>query len=172
MWNSMKSVKLSLVCTRLVAALVLIAAAVVSTEWGRARLLQAFSGMPELWASGTSASAYLPAALAIGAPDPNLLLFLCYACCVPALAALFFLDRLLVSIARGEVFTAKNVRALRVISWCCFGEALILAAAAWNFALLLFALSVAAAFIGLILRVVKNVIDAAVLIKTENDLTI
>jgi hypothetical protein len=101
-----------------------------------------------------------------------LTLYLCYACCVPALVALFRLDRLLSNIMKDLVFTEENVRALRVISWCCFAEALILTVAALYFAPIIFAVAAVAAFFGLILRVVKNVIDAAVALKSENDFTI
>jgi hypothetical protein len=102
----------------------------------------------------------------------NLTLGMYYACCVPALAALFLLDRLLTNIRKGQVFTEENVKALRAISWCCFAEAFILAAAALYFAPILLAVSAAVAFFGLILRVVKNVIAAAVALKAENDFTI
>jgi hypothetical protein len=102
----------------------------------------------------------------------NLTLGMYYACCIPALAALFLLDRLLTNIREARVFTEENVKALRAISWCCFAEAFILAAAALYFAPILLAVSAAVAFFGLILRVVKNVIAAAVALKAENDFTI
>jgi hypothetical protein len=102
----------------------------------------------------------------------NLTLGMYYVCCIPALAALFLLDRLLTNIRQERVFTEENVKALRAISWCCFAEAFILAAAALYFAPILLAVSAAVAFFGLILRVVKNVIAAAVALKAENDFTI
>jgi hypothetical protein len=101
-----------------------------------------------------------------------LIVGLYYACCVPAIAALLLLDRLLSNITKGKVFTEENVKALRAISWCCFAEAFILAIAALYFAPILFAVAIVTAFFGLILRVVKNVIDAAVALKAENDFTI
>lgn len=94
-----------------------------------------------------------------------------YACCVPALYALYCLDRLLANIKKKEIFIEKNVKFLRRISWCCFAvSALILIAALSSF--LLFIGAIAAAFMGLILRVVKNVIEQAMILKDENDLTI
>lgn len=155
MWNSMRSVKLSLVCTRLVIMLVAISAAVVAMPAGRSVLLLAF-GRADTYDF---------------AVEP-LILGLYYVCCVPAVAALLLLDRLLSNIMRGKVFTEGNVKALRIISWCCFAEAFILAAAALYFAPILFAVAVVTAFFGLILRVVKNVIEAAVALKAENDFTI
>jgi FtsH-binding integral membrane protein len=99
-------------------------------------------------------------------------LCLYYACCVAALVALFFLNRLLANIKKDAVFTEENVQALRAISWCCFAEAFILTATALYFAPILLAFAAGVAFFGLILRVVKNVINAAVALKAENDFTI
>ncbi|MDR2132007.1 MAG: DUF2975 domain-containing protein [Clostridiales Family XIII bacterium] len=157
MWNSMRSVKLSIFCTRLVVLTVALSAAGVVTPAGRDALRYTFAG-----------------AIAQSGGDENLIaiLILYYVCCVPALAALFLLDRLLANIKKGLVFTEENVRALRAISWCCFAEAFILAVAALRLAPTLFAVAVVMAFFGLILRVVKNVIDAAVALKFENDFTI
>jgi hypothetical protein len=99
------------------------------------------------------------------------LLALIYACAVPGLTALFSLDRLLANIKARNVFIEKNVKHLRVISWCSFIVSAILFV--FGFYYLLFLLmAVAAAFFGLILRVVKNVIEQAVAIKNENDFTI
>ncbi|MDR2088357.1 MAG: DUF2975 domain-containing protein, partial [Clostridiales Family XIII bacterium] len=150
MWNSLRSVKLSLFCTRLVILLVALSAAIAGTSAGRAALRFTFGGT--LAPGGGESLFAIPV--------------LYYACCVPALAALLLLDRLLTNIKRGLVFTEGNVRALRAISWCCFAEAFILAAAALYCAPILVAVAVAVAFFGLILRVVKNVIDAAVALKS------
>ena len=117
--------------------------------------------------------ARLPAQYAdvyVGAYSTPLTLIL-YLCCVPAMAALLCLDRLLRNIRREEVFTEGNVKLLRALSWLCFATAAIFAIAG-RFYLLFIAAAVAGAFIGLILRVVKNVIQQAVLIKAENDYTI
>jgi hypothetical protein len=99
------------------------------------------------------------------------LMVILYCECAPALAALVSLDRLLKNIRAGQVFTDGNVRLLRVISWSCFAAAVLALAAAKYYALLI-AVAMAAAFMGLILRVVKNVIEEAVVIKEENDYTI
>jgi O-antigen/teichoic acid export membrane protein len=94
-----------------------------------------------------------------------------YICCLPTLTALFCLDRLLRNIKNEQVFIRLNVKLLRIISWCCFAVALILLIAAWNY-IFLFLLSIMFGLFGLILRVVKNVIEEAVNIKLENDYTI
>ena len=106
--------------------------------------------------------------------DSNLIVWLMpvyYAFCVPAYVALIFLDRLLVAIKKGEVFTVKNVRFLRGISWCCFAAAGILLVSGLV-SIVFVALAILAAFFGLILRVVKNLFAAAVALKDENDYTI
>jgi hypothetical protein len=104
-------------------------------------------------------------------PYPLTLLISLYLCCLPTLAALLCLDRLLRNIKNEQVFIRLNVKLLRVISWCCFAVALILLIAAWNYIFLIL-LSVMFGLFGLILRVVKNVIEEAVNLKTENDYTI
>ncbi len=93
-------------------------------------------------------------------------------CCVPfAVCVLVCLDILLKNIGNGQPFISKNIALLRVISYCCFGVAL----AFIYFAVLrpfAFAIVFAAAFFGLILRVVKNCFKKAVEIREENDATI
>ena len=94
-----------------------------------------------------------------------------YCCAPPAAVLLWSLDRLLAAIARGEVFTAENIALLRRCSWCCMAVALI----CLGFTVTLFyflLVAAAAAFIGLILRVVKNVFQQALALKEENDYTI
>lgn len=83
-------------------------------------------------------------------------------------AELFSLDRLLANIRKKDVFINRNVKHLRVISWCSFAVSVILFISGVYYLLFLL-IAVAAAFFGLILRVVKNVIEQAVAIKNEND---
>jgi hypothetical protein len=92
-------------------------------------------------------------------------------CCILSGSALFSLDRLLTNLRKGEVFIQKNVNLLRIISWACiFAAILLFVGGLASFVFII--LGVAACFFGLVLRVVKNVFDAAVQIKTENDYTI
>ncbi len=94
-----------------------------------------------------------------------------YCSAVPATLLVIALDRLISNIKRGDVFTAKNVTMLRVISYCCFAASVIFIYFSFirPFAWLIVA---AAAFFGLILRVIKNVFEQAIEIKEENDFTI
>ena len=94
-----------------------------------------------------------------------------YSGSVPAAVLLFCLYRLLCHIELEQVFTTVNVEYLRRISWSCFAGAFICFASIpyyfpWAF------VAVAAAFMGLIVRVVKNVIAQAVELKNESELTI
>lgn len=99
------------------------------------------------------------------------LLITLYAVVPPAVGALVCLDLLLRNIRRGEPFTQKNVKLLRAISYCCFAGALVFVYFAFlkPFA---FVIVFAAAFFGLILRVVKNCFEQAAALREENDFTI
>ena len=94
-----------------------------------------------------------------------------YASGVPAAVVLFCLHRLLRNISEEEVFIQENVRSLRIMSWCLIAAALVyLVGSLFDWYLVVSA--AAAAFVGLILRVVKNVFAQAVELKNENDFTI
>ena len=96
---------------------------------------------------------------------------LVYACLVPVAVADGFLVKLLLLVKERQVFTNRAVSCLRTISWCCFIEAgLLLVGAAYFFMMPVLAFVVG--FLGLVLRVVKNVIEEAVALKAENDFTI
>lgn len=99
------------------------------------------------------------------------LLVTLYCCVPPAVTALISLDMLLFNIQRGDTFIRRNVGLLRIISWCCFlGSAIFV----YFSVLRPFALAIvaAAAFLGIILRVVKNCFEEAVALREENDFTI
>ena len=90
--------------------------------------------------------------------------------------ALYALIRLLLNIKNGKVFVPENVTYLRRISWDCFGVAAVAVAGAFLYKDLPFTffllLAFIAATIGLVLRVVKNVMESAVELKVESDLTV
>lgn len=94
-----------------------------------------------------------------------------YSLLLPAVTALVCLYRLLANISKEEIFVKSNVRYLRWISWaCCLAALISLLSACYYLPFLLIAAG--AGFMGLILRVVKNVFAEAVYIKEENDFTI
>lgn len=148
MWNPRKSVVLSLICTKLMIILAVCFA--------------------------FAAPAMVKSYVEYTAKNPEIitsLLTTIYACSLPALIALISLDRLLTNIKKDEVFVERNVKHLRRISWCCFIVSIILVLSGFYYILFLM-IAIAAAFFGLILRVVKNVIQQAMIIKDENDYTI
>jgi len=69
------------------------------------------------------------------------------------------------------VFQPSSARYLRVLSWCCFAECFVFLALTPYFAFSPI-IAFAAAFIGLMLRVVKSVIEEGTRIKSENDFTV
>ena len=94
-----------------------------------------------------------------------------YPCAVFAYITLYSLLRLLFHIKNDDIFIVANVQYLRRISWCCLAVAIItFVGGLWYLPFLFVAF--AAAFVGLLLRVVKNVMQNAAEIKTENELTI
>jgi hypothetical protein len=94
-----------------------------------------------------------------------------YPSSVFAYITLYSLIKLLFNIKAQQIFIVKNVTYLRVISWCCFAVALITLIGGCIY-IPFMVVAVAAAFVGLMLRVVKNVMQRAVEIKAENELTI
>jgi len=92
-------------------------------------------------------------------------------CSALAWPALFLLWRLLGNLQAGKVFHPDNVRLMRLISWCLAGAALAcVLGALWEPLLLVLAL--AAGFVALIVRIVKNVFQQAIAMKSELDLTV
>ncbi len=94
-----------------------------------------------------------------------------YAGTVPAALLLISLYRLLRRIERGEVFIRKNVDSLRFISWCCFAGAVISAVSVIYYIPWVM-VTIAAAFMALIVRVVKNVFARAAALQDDVDHTI
>ena len=148
MWTPNRSVLLSSICTKVAIVLVVIAA---------------FT-MPKL----------IPVYVSYAGKNPeitNSLFLTVYACFLPVLLSLICLNRLLKNIKRGEVFVDHNVRLLRILSWCSFAFAAILFVSGFYY-LLFLVVAACGAILGLILRVIKNVFEHAIIIKREHDLTI
>ena len=94
-----------------------------------------------------------------------------YCCAVVIFWALWNMDRLLSAILRGEVFIRANVKRIRWIQLCCGLVSLICIPASFAYMPLIF-LVIVMAFLCLAVGVVSCVMDAAVTIREENDLTI
>ena len=101
----------------------------------------------------------------------NVLMVCFYFCAAAIFAALWNMDRMLAGILRGEVFVRKNVNRIRWIQLCCGVVSLICIPAAVAYMPLVF-LCVIMAFLCLVVSVVASVMDAAVTLREENDLTI
>ena len=94
-----------------------------------------------------------------------------YLCAAFAFTALVTLDKLLKNIRLENIFITSNVTYLRILSWCCYGVGVVTAIySIWEYYFMVIA--AAAAFFGLVLRVLKNVFCKAVEIREENDATI
>ncbi|MBQ8432445.1 MAG: DUF2975 domain-containing protein [Clostridia bacterium] len=94
-----------------------------------------------------------------------------YAMIAVAFLAMGLLFFLLFDVLRERIFQPSLIRWLRGLSWCCFGEGALFFSIGFCFQIAL-GVGLAACFLGLCLRVVKNVIAEAIRIKDENDFTI
>lgn len=99
------------------------------------------------------------------------LLITLYASLVPASIALFCLNRLLENAKKDLVFVTNNVKSMRILSWCCFAVTIIFSVFGFYYILSLL-ISIMAALVGLMFRILKNIFEQAIAIKEENDFTI
>lgn len=98
---------------------------------------------------------------------------------VPAgYVALICLDKLLINIKKDVVFDSKNTKLLNTISWACFYAGCVglvsfigIFIKAFMFETML-VLSAGEYFMWLVVRVVKHILEKAIELKEENDLTI
>lgn len=94
-----------------------------------------------------------------------------YSALADAMLADCLLFSLLLRVCNGKVFSVKSVSLIRGVSWCCFLLGVVFCGLGIYFQLALI-VAFAAVFLGICLRVVKNVIEEATEIKSENDLTV
>ena len=94
-----------------------------------------------------------------------------YLCSIAVFFALWNIDRLLSAILKEQVFIRDNVKRVRRIQCCCGLVSLICIPASIAYMPLIF-LVIIMAFLCLCVGVVSCVLDAAVAIREENDLTI
>lgn len=99
------------------------------------------------------------------------LLITFYVCAAFGFVILFVLNKLIKNIGSEKVFIDENVKLLKILSYCCFAIAVVTLIFA-RFRILVFVITFAAAFIGLILRVIKNCFTGAIRLREENDFTI
>lgn len=149
MWNDKKSIGLSKVCVLLFLCVLVVTA--VSAPW----LTRWFLGYSRAGLEGTE----------------SFFLVTIYLGAIPAAYLLYSLLRLLRRIEADQVFIIENVEGLRRISWTCFAGAIVGIVSAFYYFPWIF-VAVAAAFMGLIVRVVKNVFAKAVELQNEVDYTV
>ena len=94
-----------------------------------------------------------------------------YLCSVFGWVLLVRLWQLLQNIRAQLVFDAKNVRLLRQVSWCCVGAGAVCLVSCLYY-LPFIAVAIAAGFMALIVRIIKNIFQQAIDMKAELDLTI
>lgn len=94
-----------------------------------------------------------------------------YTACVPASVALLAMYRLLTNIEKGQVFITENVTYIDRIAIACFVASIICLASSFYYLPFLM-LFIARGFVGLVLKVVKNVFRQAVLLQEDSDYTI
>ncbi len=105
-------------------------------------------------------------------PTENAAILIAYYCCVPVIAAaLWNLDKLLQNIMGSRVFVVENVRRIRRVQWCCCGISLLCLPATFFYLPLVFVVMIMA-FLCPTMGVLAQVMNAAVVIREENDLTI
>ena len=97
---------------------------------------------------------------------PATVMLTCYPCAPFAMTVLILLRRVLKDIERGSVFTALNASRLKTVSVCCFAVTAVMLFSG-RFYLPFYVCAICTAFIGLILRVMRDII----LNKTERDET-
>lgn len=98
--------------------------------------------------------------------------FISYILGIIALLTLFCMLRFIVNLENDLVFVPQNIKWLRFISYGCLSAGLLLIIATVVYHKLFLVLSLAALFMMLIVRVIKNAFEQAVEMKEELDLTI
>ena len=94
-----------------------------------------------------------------------------YLCSVFGWVLLMRLWQLLQNIRAQLVFDMRNVHLLRQVSWCCVGAGAVCLVSCLYY-LPFIAVAIAAGFMALIVRIVKNIFQQAIDMKSELDLTI
>jgi len=98
--------------------------------------------------------------------------FISYILGILALLTLFCMLKFIVNLENDLVFVPQNIKWLRFISYGCLSAGLLLIIATVVYHKLFLVLSLAALFMMLIVRVIKNAFEQAVEMKEELDLTI
>ena len=101
----------------------------------------------------------------------NVLIAVFYACSPSATVTLVYTFKFLKNLERGEVFTEKTVRYLKILSYACLSVVPLSIPLCFVF-LAGLPIPAAAGFMFLIVRILKNAFECGTEIKNENDLTV
>lgn len=149
-WNENRSIRLSRACV--VAFMVLLAAADIGGIW-----------IGPWYAARSHVARFRE--------NKELFVAIIYGLSVFGWVLLAGLFRLLRNMRGGIVFDQANVKELRRTSWCCFGVCACCLLSAGLY-LPFLVIAIAAGFVGLIVRIVKNTFEQAILMKDELDFTV
>lgn len=94
-----------------------------------------------------------------------------YICAPFAAAALAMMIKILINILNDRVFIMQNAVLFRFLSWCCYAVLIITVIFGLKY-IPLFVIAFAMGVVGTLLRVIKNIMQSAVELREENDLTI
>lgn len=114
---------------------------------------------------------FLAVSATAGHVDGTLFMATIYLAAVPIGVLLWVLNRLVFAIGNEEIFTQENIRRLRIISWMCIAVAMI-CLVSMGYYLFWGVIAACMAFMGILIRVIKNVFERAKQLKDENDYTI
>ncbi|MCQ2449937.1 MAG: DUF2975 domain-containing protein [Clostridia bacterium] len=138
MWNSKKSIQLSLVLTYIFMGSLVIG--IIALPW-----------LVEWYVEVRHRSADLPTTI----------MLTCYPCVPFAAVCLWSLKVFLQNLLQDKVFNPQNATMLLRISWCCFGIMAIMLFSG-RYYLPFYICAICTAFLGLILRVIRNLIQSAI----------
>lgn len=155
MWNNRKSVRLSIaVCLALA---VVLAVLIFAGSWVFEIYMTAYRGFKPDGEAFKMLKTVFAACF--------------YPSAVFAAVILYSLLKLLYNIKAEKIFVEDNVKNLKRVSWCCFVIAVITFVGAFFYMPFGF-VALAGGFVGMLLRVLKNVMQSALELRQENDLTI
>lgn len=103
--------------------------------------------------------------------DVTFMMVVAYLAVPAGWGAVILLYKILFNINNKRVFVNENVKFLNILSWLCFYVGIVSAVASSRYVAFVF-VSISAFFIGLIIRIVRNIIEEAIKLKEENELTI
>ncbi len=103
--------------------------------------------------------------------DVTFMMVVAYLAVPAGWGAVVLLYKILFNINNKKVFINDNVKFLNILSYLCLYVGIVSAVASSRYVAFVF-VSISAFFIGFIIRIVRNIIEEAIKLKEENELTI